>query len=325
MGKGAGFGKTILIGDQFVLYEVPALVSALPFETVAEVERVEGTGWVLEDNRPEVPGYKEKKKHQQEESINRILKVMKVDAERTPIRINLGGDLLAASGVGASAASCVSLARALNEEFNLGLTIEEINHVGWEGEFAYHGLPSGVDNTASTYGGLLLYQVKGEKKAFERVKPRRPLEIVLCNSGITADTSKLRGVTEKLRKENAGLFSERLEEIRKQARGLKAAIEEGDLREAGKIMSMNHQILISMGLSHEKLISLCDLALENGAFGAKLTGGGMGGYMIALTPGRELQEKVAAVLQREGHGILRATLGSEGGSGAAMGDPISNA
>ncbi len=66
MGIGTAFGKSILIGDQFVLEEVPAIVSSIPFETVCEVERLkEGDGWILKDNRTEVPGYKEKKKHQQ--------------------------------------------------------------------------------------------------------------------------------------------------------------------------------------------------------------------------------------------------------------------
>ena len=87
MGRGTGFGKTILIGDQFVLYGVPAIVSALPYETVADVERVDGEGWILEDNRPEVPGYKERKKGQQIESINRILEVMEIDIKKNPIKI----------------------------------------------------------------------------------------------------------------------------------------------------------------------------------------------------------------------------------------------
>ena len=64
MGRGTGFGKTILIGDQFVLDEVPAIVSAISFETVATVERTTGSGWTLQDDRIEVPGYKEKKKEQ---------------------------------------------------------------------------------------------------------------------------------------------------------------------------------------------------------------------------------------------------------------------
>ncbi len=113
MAQGTGFGKTILIGDQFVLDEVPAIVSAISYETVTTVERIDGEGWVLEDNRIEVPGYKEKKKEQQVGSINRILEVMNFDVKKNPIKITVGGTLLAGSGVGASAASCVSLARAI--------------------------------------------------------------------------------------------------------------------------------------------------------------------------------------------------------------------
>ena len=158
MSKGTGFGKTILIGDQFVLEEVPAIVSAISYETETTVERLTtGEGWTLEDNRIEVPGYKEKKLDQQVKSIDKVLEVMNIDVKKNPIKITVGGNLLAGSGVGASAASCVSLARALNEEFNLGYSIEEINRVAWQGEFPYHGIASGVDNTASTYGGLLLF------------------------------------------------------------------------------------------------------------------------------------------------------------------------
>lgn len=146
MGKGFAFGKTIFIGDQFVQRGVPAIVSALPFETVADVERVDGDGWILEDNRIEVPGYKERKKEQQVDSINRILEVMGLDVKDKTIKITYGGTLLAGSGVGASAASCVPLARALNEEFKLGCSIDQINHVGWDGEFAYHRISSGDDN-----------------------------------------------------------------------------------------------------------------------------------------------------------------------------------
>ena len=164
MGKGSGFGKTILIGDQFVSDGVPAIVSSIPFRTETIVERTSGQGWVLDDNRKEVPGYKASKEPKTRESITRILEVMKIDIAENRLRITFGGDLLAGSGVGASAASCVSLARALNDEFALNLTIEEINRIAWEGEFAYHGEPSGVDNTASCYGGLLLYQVLGDTK-----------------------------------------------------------------------------------------------------------------------------------------------------------------
>jgi len=309
MAQGTGFGKTILIGDQFVLEEVPAIVSSISFETVATVERIDGEGWILEDNRIEVPGYKDKKKEQQVRSINRILEVMHIDVKKTPIKITYGGTLLAGSGVGASAASCVSLARALNAEFNLNLSIEEINNIAWQGEFPYHGIASGVDNTASTYGGLLLFRIHNEEKHFERIHMPAPFEIVLANSGVTANTALLDDFIEAQKENDPELFSTRLKTITTQAYNMKHALEAGNLENVGSIMSENHKVLIEMGLSHEILDDLCALALEKGALGAKVTGGGRGGYMVALTPGEKLQDTVAAAFEKEGYQLIRATIG----------------
>ena len=309
MAKGTGFGKTILIGDQFVLDEVPAIVSSIPFETVTTVERIDGKGWILEDNRIEVPGYKEKKKEQQARSINRILEVMNVDVKKNPIKITCGGALLAGSGVGASAASCVSLARALNTEFNLGCSIEDINRVAWQGEFPYHGIASGVDNTASTYGGLLLFYIKNGKQHFEKIQTPKSFEIVLTNSGITVNTAALDEFIDKQKKDDPALFASRLKTITAQAYDMKEALEAGDLKHVGEIISENHKILIDMGMSHETLDYLCKSALEKGALGAKVTGGGRGGYMISLTPGKVLQEKIASFFEKEGYKLIRATIG----------------
>jgi mevalonate kinase len=309
MATGAGFGKTILIGDQFVLRGVPAIVSALPFETEASIELTDGVGWTLDDNRIEVPGYKQKKMEQQAESINHILEVMGIDVGKTPIKITFGGSLLAGSGVGASAASCVSLARALNATFELGLSIEEINHVGWEGEFAYHGIPSGIDNTASTYGGLLVYRVEDDVKSFERIEVERPFRIVLANSGVIADTSKLNDFVLGLKADDPDLFAERCRVIADQSLAMREALERYDLETVGGLLTANHEILIEMGLSHEKLIELCDSALEMGAHGAKLTGGGRGGYMVSLVPDEETQERIASTFEKDGYAVIRAEIG----------------
>jgi len=309
MAKGTGFGKTILIGDQFVLEEVPAIVSAISYETVATVERNAGDGWVLEDHRIEVPGYKEKKKEQQVRSIDRILEVMNIDVKKDPIKITFGGTLLAGSGVGASAASCVSLARALNTEFNLGYSIEDINRVAWQGEFPYHGVASGVDNTASTYGGLLLFRLINGQQHFEKIKTPQSFEIVLANSGITANTALLDEVTEQQKKDDPDLFASRMKAITAQAYEMKQALEAGDLETVGKIMLNNHKILVDLQFSHEILDYLCKLALKKGAWGAKVTGGGRGGYMVALTPGKKLQDTVASAFDKEGYKIIQATIG----------------
>jgi mevalonate kinase len=309
MANGTGFGKTILIGDQFVLDEVPAIVSSISFETLATVERISGEEWSLEDNRIEVPGYKEKKKEQQARSIDRILEVMNIDVKKNPIKITFGGTLLAGSGVGASAASCVSLARALDAEFNLGLSMEEINRVAWQGEFPYHGIASGVDNTASTYGGLLLFQLINGKQHFEKIHTQKPFEIVLANSGITANTALLDVFIDQQKKDDPELFSKRLKTITAQAYSMKKALEAYDLETVGKIMSENHSLLIDMVMSHEILDYLCKLALEKGALGAKVTGGGRGGYMVSLTPGKKLQDTVASAFEKEGYKVIRAVIG----------------
>jgi mevalonate kinase len=309
MAEGRGFGKSILIGDQFVLDEVPAIVSSISYETVTTVERTDGEGWVLEDDRIEVPGYKEKKREQQGQSIDRILEVMNIDVKKTPIKITVGGTLLAGSGVGASAAICVSLARALDAEFKLGLPIEEINRVAWQGEFPYHGVASGVDNTASTYGGLLRFWLEGGQQHFERIKSPKAFEIVLANSGVTVNTAALDEFIDQQKTDEAELFAARLKTMTAQVFEMKKALEAGDLQTVGNIMSKNQKLLIDMQMSHETVDAMCKTALDNGAFGAKVTGGGRGGYMLSLTPGIELQATVAAAFEKQGYKVIRATIG----------------
>jgi len=310
MGKGKGFGKTILIGDQFVLWEIPAILAAIPFETECTVERrSSGSGWTLDDRRIEVPGYKKEKEHDCQVSFDRMVKVMGLDLDKTPLHITVGGDLLAGSGVGASAAICASFARACNEEFNLGMDIIDINRIAWEGEFGYHGLPSGVDNTVSTFGGVIKYFIKDRIKQFERVQLSKPVEIVLGNSGVTTNTASLKGFLEEQQRNQPELFTQRLDAIRGQVRDLGLALAKEDLKETGRIMNENHRILIDMGLSHPELIRLCDLANSLGACGSKVTGGGRGGYMVALTPGKELQDRVASAFEAQGIATIRASIG----------------
>ena len=310
MGQGSAFRKTILIGDAFVLREVPAIVASIPYETECRVQRLtQGNGWILEDERINVSGPIAKKNSKRAESINRILEVMNIDVRNTPLKITYGGAWLAGSGLGASAASCVSLARALNDEFKLGLPIEEMNHIAWEGEFAYHGVPSGVDNTAATFGGVIFFHIKRGQTAWQRIPIKKPVEVVLGNSGVKGDTSKLDAHVAAQQAKNPDLFEAHLQTVTDQAFEMKKALELYDLQKVGQIMTANHKILIDMEISHEKLIHLCNLALDLGALGAKLTGGGLGGCMNALTPGKKLQEKVAAAMEREGFEAIRATIG----------------
>ncbi len=144
---------------------------------------------------------------------------------------------------------------------------------------------------------------------FEKIKTPKPFEIVLANSGITANTALLDEFIDQQKKDDPELFASRLKTITAQAHEMKKALEAGDLENVGKIMSENHKLLIDMELSHEILDYLCKLALEKGALGAKVTGGGRGGYMVSLTPGKKLQDKVASAFDKEGYKVIRATIG----------------
>jgi mevalonate kinase len=97
--------------------------------------------------------------------------------------------------------------------------------------------------------------------------------------------------------------------ITAQGQEMKKALEAGDLKTVGTIMTTNHRLLAEMEFSHEILDKMCKSALERGAWGAKVTGGGRGGYMISLTPGKELQDKIASAFDKEGYKVIKATIG----------------
>ena len=309
-GEGIGFGKAILFNEHFVVYGVPAIVSAIGKYTVAKLNPIDKPGWSLIDDRKATPNYKEDKIDQQKDSINRILKKMGIDLSKEGLEIKLDGTLYCASGIGASAASCVAIARALSEHFNLDMSDEEINEIAYEGEKGYHGSPSGIDNTASTFGGLIWFE-KGENTVMDKITIPATIEIVMGNTGKVADTAAaVAGVRER-REKNPEKYKEIFDRAENIAYLARNALTNEDYRELGKLMNENHKLLQQIEVSSRELDFLVKLARDQGAIGAKLTGGGLGGNMIALTPGRELQDKVATAIEKEGFQTVKTVIGAK--------------
>jgi len=311
-GRGIGFGKAILFNEHFVVYGVPSIVSAIGKHTVAKIEAYDKKELKLEDLRKATPNYKEDKIDQQKDSVNRIFKKMNIDVSKNGLKITLEGNLYCASGIGASAASCVAIARALSNYFDMDLSDDEINDIAYEGEMGYHGTPSGVDNTASTFGGLIWFQ-KGKTNVIEKIIMQNPVEIVIGNTGKVADTvAAVEGVRERKEKN-----PEKYQEIFNRAENItylaKRALQEDDFKEIGKLMNENHKLLQQIEVSSRELDFLVNVARSQGAIGAKLTGGGLGGNMIALTPGKELQEEVATAIEKEGFQTIKTVVGASGG------------
>ncbi|KKK43934.1 hypothetical protein LCGC14_1232010 [marine sediment metagenome] len=311
MATGRGYGKTILFGEHFVVFGLPAIASALDSVTIADIKVSEGSGWVVDDQRPATPGYKKKKYKEAMQSIQNVLDYLKISTENQKLEISFSGDLIAASGVGASAAQCTSLSRALNETFNLNLNDEKINEAAYEGEKAYHGTPSGIDNTASTYGGLIWFvkNLDGGKNTMDLLESPKKIPLVIANSGITASTTKVVADVRRLKEESPEKFENIFDDYKKIAENAKQALLKGDINIIGALMNENHTLLQKITVSGEINDKLVTLALNNGAIGAKMTGTGRGGLVIALTKDVRAQEKIAKAVEKEGYDAWKTMIG----------------
>jgi mevalonate kinase len=308
-GHGIGFGKAILFNEHFVVYGIPSIVSAIGNYTVAKVEPYDKSGFNLDDKRLATPKYKEEKLSQQTESFDLMFKKMGLDLSKNGVKITLEGNLVAASGIGASAASCVAIARALADSYELDLSDEQINEIAYEGEKGYHGTPSGVDNTASTYGGLIWFQ-KGEKNVIDRISLLNPVEIVIGNTGKVTDTKAAVDGVKQRKEKNLKKYQEIFDRAENIAYLAKRAIQDRAYTNLGKLMNENHKLLQQIEVSSRELDFLVSIARDAGALGAKLTGGGLGGNMLALTPGKELQNKVATAIEKEGFQTVKTVIGA---------------
>lgn len=311
MGKGYGYGKAILFGEHFVVYGLPAIASALGSSTEAVVVSENGSGWSIDDRRPATPGYKKQKFDEAQQAIANVINYLSIDTEKQKLNLSFAGDLFVASGVGASAAQCASLARALNDEFNLGMNDDKINDAAYEGEKAYHGTPSGIDNTAATFGGLIWFvkNIAGGSNTMDRLQAANKMLLVIANTGITASTTEVvedvKILKEKYPKKFQAIFS-KYESIVNEA---KKALIEGDIIKLGELMNRNHALLQDINVSGDVNNKIVNIALENNALGAKMTGTGRGGLVIALAKDMASQDDIAEKIENAGYTVWKTTIG----------------
>ncbi|MDG6220854.1 MAG: mevalonate kinase, partial [Candidatus Thermoplasmatota archaeon] len=151
----------------------------------------------------------------------------------------------------------------------------------------------GVDNTASTFGGLLWFLRKPEGNEFEKITVPKKYYIVMANSGPTANTKAAVAKVKTLKEEKPEFYLDIALRAENAAVEGRRALEKGDEKNAGLLMNINHTLLQDAGVSTPLLDMMVETARASGALGAKLTGGGLGGYMVALVPDPEIQKMVA--------------------------------
>jgi mevalonate kinase len=282
--SGTGYGKVILFGEHFVVHGEPAIVAGLKnLKTAMDIE--EGP-WNPELDEASKAGYSAVAKACGIEGKTFTLNVK----EMVPLKQNLGS----------SAAFFVAFANALNKKYRRGMKKDAISMAAYEGEKSIHGKPSGIDNSASTYGKPLLFRKTTEGSfKISKLKIGAPLHLVISNTGPKKGTGELVAHFGALKERNA-ISKDIFRMYRAVFKAAKDAIKKGELQGLGFIMDIDHGLLASFSLSTPNIEKARFLMRDNGALGSKITGAGGGGSIIGLFTSQEEAEKAKAAMEKEG-------------------------
>ena len=282
-------GKIILFGEHAVVYGRPAL--AVPVTQVhADVEVVDSDSAGIWIDAPDIHLHAELNTLPSDHPIASVIHNLFFLSRVSPfpnLEIKISSTIPVASGLGSGAAVTVALTRALSAHINYTMTDEQVNVFAYEIEKLHHGTPSGIDNTVITYAKPV-YFIKGQ--GIETFKVGQPFTIVIGDTGISAPTKESVGDVRKLweaDKEKWGNVFDQVGEIAKQARKTlesdSSSHSQGVLSNTlGKLMNDNHALLQELTVSSPELDTLVSAARNAGARGAKMSGGGRGGNMLAL-------------------------------------------
>ena len=291
-------GKIILFGEHAVVYGRPALaVPVTQVQVDVEVKDSSLAGiWI---NAPDVHLHAElntlPSDHPIASVIHNFLFLSRV-AQFPHLKIKITSTIPVASGLGSGAAVTVALVRALSSHLNHPMTDDAVNAFAYEIEKLYHGTPSGIDNTVVTYAKPV-YFIK--RQPIEMFKVGKPFTIVIGDTGIPAPTKESVADVRKLWTDNTKRFEVIFDEVADISFAARRVIEEGSIEMLGTLMDENHALLQEMTVSSPELDRLVSAARKAGASGAKLSGGGRGGNMIALVE-YESAEEVASALMAAG-------------------------
>ena len=201
-------------------------------------------------------------------------------------------------GLGSSAAIAVAIARAFNAKCELGLDDARINDIAFASEKLAHGTPSGVDNTLATYARPMLFCNEGALE-FDELEPGGAPPVVIAWGEETGRTSEqVAGVRER-RERQPEHFDALFDVMDRLSRDGAGYLEAADWESLGHLMNVCHGLLNAIGVSTPGLERMVSVARLNGAIGAKLTGAGGGGSIVALCPGRV--DEVGGALHRAGY------------------------
>lgn len=279
---GVAAGKVILLGEHAVVYDKRALALPIPLAASAKIteEQAEHEGYVGE-------------------LLSFLQQHLGIEHQKFGVDVRLRTP--PGMGLGASASVAVAVIRAINRRLVLNMDDEAVNNAAFECEKIAHGRPSGVDNSIATFGIPMLFSKQTELQIDEIELSETPPIVIACSSrrGSTLDQVAAVGDRYERRKQHYQALFDAIDELGQSAA---AALRSRDYPELGALMNICHGLLNAVEVSTPELESMVALARSAGATGAKLTGSGGGGSIVALCP--DAEDSVAAAFAAAGYQTL---------------------
>ncbi len=312
--------KIILFGEHFVVHDRPAAVIAIDRRAyvtakpradnkiIIRSKDLDASGAFAANGeyQPIKGGFETETKFKPIYSVAK--NIMVLSSEAAGIELEIDSFIPVAAGLGSSAAVAVASAAAISSLLEVNLSRDEIFRIAFEAEKIIHGNPSGVDPAISTYGGLLIYR---RSEGIRRLDVDVDFPLIVGNTRIERVTGKLVSHVVELKRRYPSVV-ERIMDAGAAITLLGVeALKNGDLETLGDLMNINHSLLCSLGVSNEAIERLVHAARRAGALGAKLTGAGGGGCIIAL-PAPNMNHRIAEAIRHAGGDAFTTSRAVEG-------------
>ncbi|MEJ5203105.1 MAG: mevalonate kinase [Anaerolineales bacterium] len=286
-------GKTILCGEHAVVYGQPAI--AIPVTQVQAhavvVANPRGSANQIRITAPDIHLDDFLENLPESHPIRQLLTNLQNSLQLPhfpAFDLRVTSTIPIAGGMGSGAAVSVAIVRAVSTFLGRPMTNEQVSSLAFEVEKSYHGTPSGIDNTVITYAHPIFF-IRGQP--FESLHVCQPLTFLIANSGIKSETAAVVSDVRQAWQNDPHRYEALFHAIGTLTVQVRRRLERGPTEEIGGFLTANHQLLQELGVSCTELDKLVDAALSAGAQGAKLTGAGRGGNILALVN----EENIAAV------------------------------